>query len=507
MMSNTAKKALIAGAVCAVLAAVVAVLLLTAPKKAQESASENSASQAQSVVITEKSADSVLAISVKNERGSFTFSRKTRVYTDSEGKTANSYYWTSEELHGVGQNDSSVRSFVSGFSSLTARDVVEENTDELEKYGLKEPRATISVKFDDGAEKTLYFGITNPANLSTVYFTDGNKVMLASESVVSGAFGEVKDYANLLITKALGDGERVEYITITRKDLSEPVEIRYMTELEAARDNEKYVVTTLNTHRFTSPYNAEINVQKGGALCGGVCGLTMKSCAYLEASEENLAKCGLTDPFCTVKFSYGGEERTLILGDKAKRIISQSTTDTPELYEVTGYYAVMAGVPGIFVISAEAAPWYSFNPADYVSARPLSPYIYGCESVEVKASGRTYKFVINGAEKTVSIDGKAVDGELFKKLFEQLIGSVGEEVYTGESSAEPDVTVKFTYTEDYAKLYGARENTLGYANAGERKSVVSLDGKPIFKVSAVYTERLSENIEKLLRGEDFSIVW
>lgn len=506
-MGNTAKKALIAGAACAVLAAVVVILLLTAPKKAQESASESSASQPQSVVITEKSADNVLSISVKNEYGSFTFTRKTRASEDSDGTVAASYYWTSGELLGVGQSDSAVRSFISGFSSLTAKSVVEEDVDELEKYGLKEPRATVTVKFDDGTEKTLCFGITNPANLSTVYFTDGNKVMLAFESGVSGAFGEIKDYANLLITKALGDDERVDYITITRKDLDEPVEIRYMTELEAARDDESYVVTTLNTHRFTSPYNAEINVSKGGTLCGGVCGLTMKECAFLEANEENLTKCGLSDPFCTVKFSYGGEERTLLLGDRARQVVSQSTSDTPELYEVTGYYAVLAGVPGIFILSVDAAPWYSFNPADYVSARPLSPYIYGCESVEITASGETYRFVINGDEKTVSIDGKEVDGELFKKLFEQLIGSVGEEVYTGEIAGEPEITVKFTYTDDYAKLYGARENTLGYTSGGERKDIVSLDGKPIFRVRAVYAERLVENIEKLLGGEDFSIVW
>ena len=506
-MGNTAKKAIIAGAVCAVLAIAVIILLLTAPKKASESASESGLSQPQSVAVTEKSADSVLSISVKNEFGSFTFSRKTRATSDSEGAVAASYYWTSEELLGVGQSDSAVRSFVSGFSSLTAKSVVEENTDALEKYGLKEPRATVSITFDDNTEKTLIFGITNPANTATVYFSDGNKVMLANESSVSGAFGEIKGFANLLITKALGADEQVDYITITRKDLSEPVEIRYMSELETARSDEKYTVTTLNTHRFTSPYTAEINVSKGGRLCGGVCGLTMKECAYLEANEENLAKCGLTDPFCTVKFSYGGEERTLLLGDKAKQIVSQSTSDTPELYEVTGYYAVLAGVPGIFVVSADAAPWYSFNPADFVSARPLSPYIYGCESVEVTAFGKTYNFVINGEEKTVSLDGKAVDGEKFKKLFEQLIGSVGEEVYTGESAEEPNLTVKFTYTDDYAKLYGARENTLGYANAGERKDIVLLDGKPIFKVRAVYAERLSENIEKLLNGEDINIVW
>lgn len=505
-MSKTAKNALIAGAACLVLAIAAVILLLTAPKKERESISESSVSQAREVQITNKSADQVLSITVTNEHGSFTFSRKTRGEASDDGTVLASYYWTSDELLGVGQSDSAVRSFIGGFASLTAKSVVEENAGDLDKYGLQQPRAAVSLSFDDGSKTELFFGIENPANTSTVYFREGGRVMLAYANDVSGAFKDIKDYANLLITKSLGDGENVDYITITRKDLEEPVEIRYMSELAAARDDEKYVVSTLNTHRFTSPYNAEINVSKGGALCGGVCGLTMKECAYLEASAENLARCGLDDPFCTVKFSYGGEERTLLLGDKAKQVVSESASDAPQLYEVTGYYAALVGVPGIFVISTQSAPWYDFNPADYVSARPVSAYIYGCESVEISASGKTYTFEINAESKAVSLGEKSVDGENFRKFFEQLVGSIGEEVYTGEACGAPAVTVKFTYTDDYAKLYGAAENTLGFF-PGERKDTVTLDGKPIFKVRSIYAERLLENVQKLLNGEDVNIVW
>lgn len=505
-MSKTAKNALIAGGACVLLAIAAVILLLTAPKNERESSSEASVSQSQEVQITSKSADNVQSISVKNEHGSFTFTRKTRGSASEDGTVSASYYWTSDELLGVGQSDSAVRSFISGFAALSAKSVVEENAEDLEKYGLQSPRTAVSVTFDDGTKTELFFGIENPANTSTVYFREGNRVMLAYTNGVSGAFKDIKDFANLLITKALGDDEQVDFITIERKDLSEAVEIRYMTELAAARDDENYVVSTLNTHRFTSPYNAEINVSKGGTLVGGVCGLTMKECAYLEASAENLAKCGLDEPFCTVKFSYGGEERTLLLGDKAKQVVSESTADTPQLYEVTGYYAALAGVPGIFVISTQSAPWYDFNPADYVSARPLSPYIYGCESVEISASGEVYAFSINAESKTFSLGEKSVDGENFRKFFEQLVGSIGEEVYTGEIVGEPAVSVKFTYTDDYAKLYGAKENTLQFYG-GERKNIVALDGKPIFKVRSVYTERLLENVQKLINGEDVNIVW
>lgn len=502
-MSKTAKNALIAGAACLVLAIIAVILLLTAPQKEQETSEP--VSQEESIQITNKSADNVLAITVKNESGEFTFSRKTRSSAKEDGTVTESYYWKSEELLGVGQSDNAVRSFIGGFANLSAKSAVEETTD-LEKYGLEKPLATVTISFDDGTKNELYFGTENPSNTSTVYFREGNRVMLAYKNSVSGAYKQAKDFANLLITKALGDEENVDYLTIERKDLSEPIEIRYMQELEAARDDKSYVVSTLNTHRFTAPYDAEINVTKAGRLVGGVCGLTMKECAFLDANEQNLAACGLTDPFCTVKFSYGGEERTLILGDKAKQAVSTGTADSPQLYDVTGYYAALVGVPGIFIISTDAAPWYDFNPADYISARPISPYIFGCESVEITVSGKAYRFDIDAENEVVSYGENEVDGELFKKLFEQLVGSVGEEVYTGEAVGEPIVTVKFEYTESYSRLYGASENTLSYYG-GERKDIVALDGKPIFKVRSVYTERLSENVQKMLNGEDINIVW
>lgn len=502
-MSKTAKNALIAGAACLVLAIIAVILLLTAPKKEQETSTP--VSREESIQITNKSADNVLAITVKNESGEFTFSRETRSSAKEDGTVTESYYWKSKELLGVGQSDSAVRSFIGGFANLSAKSAVEE-TAELEKYGLEKPLAAVEISFDDGTKTELYFGTENPSNTSTVYFREGNRVMLAYKNSVSGAYKQAKDFANLLITKPLGDEENVDYLTIERKDLSEPIEIRYMKELEAARDDENYVVSTLNTHRFTAPYDAEINVTKAGRLVGGVCGLTMKECAFLEANEQNLADCGLTDPFCTVKFSYGGEERTLLLGDKAKQAVSSGTADSPQLYDVTGYYAALVGVPGIFVISTDAAPWYDFNPADYISARPISPYIFGCKSVEITVSGKAYRFDIDAENEMISYGEAEVDGELFRKLFEQLVGSVGEEVYTGEAAGEPIVTVKFEYTENYARLYGASENTLSYYG-GERKDIVALDGKPIFKVRSVYAERLSENVQKVLNGKDINIVW
>ncbi len=505
-MSRTAKNAVIAGAVAFVLLIAVAILLLTSPKAA-ETPSEENISQSTEIEVTGKSADSVMKISVKNEQGSFTFDRKTRAYNDSDGNVQTAYYWTSEQLLGVGQSDSAVRSFIEGFSALTAKCLVEENADDLEKYGLKEPKAVVKVTFDDDTEIELFFGIENPSNTSTVYFREGSRVMLAYSSDVSGAFRDVKDYANLLITKALESSENVDYVIVERKDLENPVEIRYMSEIASARNDENYVIPTLNTHRFVKPYEAEIDVTKGSSLCNGVCGLTMKYCAYLVQNEENLAKCGLSDPFCTVTFSYGGEKRVLFLGDKVKEIVGERTENSPQVYEVTGYYAALQGVPGIFVITTQSAPWYSFNPADYISTRPLSPYIYGCESVEVTISDEVYKFDIDSDNQKFFCGEKELDGDNFKKLFEQFSGSVGEEVYTGEIVGANTVSVKFTYNDDYAKLYGTKQNTLSYYADGDRKNIVALDGNTIFKVRSVYTERLIENVRKLLNGEEVNIAW
>lgn len=512
-LSKTAKTVIIAVAVPFVLIAVVVILLIALPKKNSDGGSDVSLSMSlveeQVVPINTKNADDVNYLSVSNENGIYAFTRNKRVIQQSteSGETANKeeFYWTSEELYEVPQDDSTVRAFISGLAQLSGVSVVEENAEDLSKYGLDAPEATVEADLDDGTKLIMLFGVKNPANEQTVYFrfSDSNKVYLVNYYSVSNVFADVRKFAKLTLTEPYNSDKKNElnYLYITRSDMEELVEIKYMSIDKAKKIDENFELATRNTHRFISPITTEVNSAgrslgvSGKSLCYGVYGLTMNACESLDKTYETLKKYGLDDPFARVEFKYGGKEY----------FISFSAEDT----ERKVYYAEMDGVSGIYSISREDASWCTFTMENLLPVRPVSPYIYSVDNIEITIGEVTYKYEIDSHNKTFTCNGIPINADNFREFYLQLIGEIGEEAYTTQISEGqlPEVSVKFTYKDDYAEIYDGTVDTLEFFPSDGRKCKVNLNGKTLYKVRDDYVTRLIENISALNNGEEVNIEW
>lgn len=519
-MTKSVKAVVIASAALLVLGGVLLILLFTKPKTdpVSESPAQSGTTSQSSVnaYVIDKKADLVTSIKVENsDGGAFTFTRQKRVVSETnesgEVTSKDEYYWTSGDLKGIPQNDSLVKNFISNLSSLPEKSTVEENAEDLEKYGLADPTATAELKFEDGTSNVMRFGIQNPADSSSVYFImdDSKTVKLVNYYAVSRTFSDVKQFAQLTMTESYdteGTNE-LSSLKIKRSDLEYPVEIRYMFDLaELAKDDDS-VVSTFNTHRFVEPTTAEIDVTKSKDVCYGVYDLTMSACEYLEQTDENMQKCGLDEPQTEVTFKYGGKEYELLIGNEIREEISSAATSTAPITTVTGYYAVMKGVPGIYSLAKESAAWCTFNVADLISRRPLSPYIYSADSVEVTVPKGKFKFDIDSENKEFYCDGKQLLSEEFRSFYQLLIGSVGEEMYAGEVSGEPYASVTFNYKSNYYDVYGTKSDTISYYESDDRKCIVVLNGDVIFKVRKVYADRLIENVDALMSGGTVNLDW
>ncbi len=452
-----------AGGALAVLTGVLAAVLITAPKKPQEEVSLPADflddDEEEIYVLSNRSADSVLKIDIQNENGGYTLTR-----TGDES----AYSWDLPELLEVTPDSDAISRFVSRISTLSAVNVVDESPTDLAKYGLDDPAATLSVTFED-AVLEISFGIRNPSKEMNVYCLEGGKVLQMEYS--EEYFSDARIFAGLVLTdeyNAETTGEPLS-ISITRADFSEPVEIRYMSRLENATDD--MVISTENKFECISPVKAEIASDN---LCYGLCGLRMSSCAFLEKSAENMELCGLDNPHTTVKFSFNGKDRCLIIGNAAEG----------------GYYAALEDAAGIFVLSEERAPWRTFRLSDVVSKRPLTPYIYACQSVLITTPEEQYEFKINADAKTFSLDGKAVDENGFKKLFERLAGSYGEELYTTQTNGDVALTVRFNYAGKYQSVYGRTYDEVTFHSFDGRKYIVDINGKTSFKTNSAYVAEI-----------------
>ena len=536
-LSKTTRTVIIAAGVLLVLGAVLLVLMLTSPagddnssgastgestgtSEAADSSSvsdsSGTSSDSEKVVITDKEQENVLKMEVRNETGSFSFERNQREVsaTDDDGNvsTSTEYYWTSPELDGVDHNDSTIGSFVRCMAGLSASSMVEENAQDLEKYGLADPAAEVKVTFDDGTSADICFGIRNPAASNYVYCltNGGSDVMQVSYYSAGSAFYDIRDFVNLVLTEAYdaNNAKELDYLVIDRKDLDEEVRIEYMADVAAESEKEDSVITTFNTHRITSPITAELDTTKGQTFCYGLYSLTASSCEYIDPTEQEIADAGLGDPFCKVSFKYGGKARVLLLGNEI-RTESSDDESSESLSSVTGYYAMFEGGNIIYSISTDNAPWYTFQVQDIMSRRPISPYIYTIDTLTVTTPDGEYVFKVSGdADDHVFTCGDTVlNDSSFKSFYQHLITSMGEELYFSDEKPEPYITLNFKYREEYYDTYGRSEDTIEFYKSDDRKNIVSVNGDILYKVRQIYTQRLLENLDALFNGGEIKLDW
>jgi len=518
-LSKQTRTVLAAVGALAVLGIIAAVLLLTKPSEDTPSdvSSTVDVSSTETIALTNKQGTDVTLLEVSNETGSFSFRQQSRVVssTDAEGNvtSANEIYWTSEEMLGLVPNDSMIKALMNSLSGLSSKELVEEAAEDLSKYGLESPLATARLTFTDGTQETLHFGIQNPASTGFVYCRVGEStdVHMVSNYSVSNAYNAVTDFVSLTFTEAYNTQEpkELDYFRIERKDLQEPIEIAFMYDVQAEAENEDSVITTFNSHRLTSPFVAEVDATKGQTICYGLYGLTASECVTAKATEAQLAEFGLDDPFCKLTFKYGGNRYVLHFGNEIITTTETETADSPTLTNVTGYYAKIDGSDAVYAFSASAVPWYTVTLTDIVSRRPVSPYIYTCDSVVITTPDREYAFTVTGdaQNNSFTLDGTTVNGDKFRQLYQHLITAVGDEVFLDEGEYTPYISVTFNYRKDYHDLYGTESDTIEYFKSDDRKNIVCVNGKVLFKVRQVYTERLLENIDALINGGELRLDW
>lgn len=535
-LSKTTRTVIVAAGVLLVLGAVLLVLLLTNPAEEESASSGDSgastsssaaedaindligteeASQDDRLVINNKEQENVLKLEISNETGSFSFDRNSRQVssTDDEGNvsTSTEYYWVSPELSGVTHNDSTIGAMVRSLAGLSAKDIVEENAADLDKYGLENPVASVKITFDDGTVNDMCFGIRNPAASNYVYFCKkgSRDVMQVSYYSTGSVFYDIKDFVSLVMTESYNanNPQELDYLIIERKDLSEPVEIEYMYDIAEQAEDEDSVITTFNSHRITSPITAELDTTSGQTICYGLYALSAASCEYIDPTEEDIAAAGLDDPYCRISFKYGNKARVLLLGNEIRS--ADDSEESGGLSTVTGYYAMFEGGNLIYAISTSNAPWYTFKVQDIMSRRPISPYIYTVDTLTVTTPDGEYVFRVEGdADNHAFYCGdQTLDDSKFKGFYQHLITSMGEELFFEEADYEPYIKVHFTYRSEYESTYGRSEDIIEFYKSDDRKNIVRVNGDVLYKVRQVYTERLLSNLDALLNGGEIELNW
>ncbi len=491
----------------AVLGAVTAVLLLTAPPKDSGTADGTESSvtgndlEDSSLRLSDRTRNDIASVSVTNSEDSYTL-------TPTADKDDNGYFlWTIADLASAPLDSSALGSAAEAAGYFEAKEFVEDVTDSsmLAKYGLDAPRATVDAKFTDGSGFSFRLGDDVPSSSGSLYMTaDGKNVYTCSKSYYSTFFGNRYSFVQL---NAIPDyeqaSEQILNMTIERTDFEKPLSIEV---IEPGDDDAIQVYT----YRLTSPYYAYMDLTNAPTFLYSLFGLKAAKCEAVGLTDELRAAAGIDKPVCTVDIKTNMRDYSLVIG--APIYTKQTAEDGTETSKITGFYGVSGDYPDIlYSFTASDLEVLTIKPETLISRLFLMPYIYSLSSVRyTEPSGRditlgieTIKATEEGAEDVhnYTLNGEPTAEEPLKNLYQFMISAAGEELYFDEDRGEQLAEITYTYNDPTAGMDG-KDIVTFYSSNTDRKVIIALNGSNLFKTRQMYATQLIANVDNYLNGRE-----
>lgn len=482
-MKSKIKFIIIAAVALLLLGGVTAALLLTAPAEEAEPEQET---VVESSLIYDKDPADIDILEITNEFGSYKINRV------ASGEFS---YWTIVDYILAPISTDFINTALNQAGTLTARKTVMENAEDMSIYGLAEPSAQYTVTFDDSAKSSYTVKIGNKVPGSSIYsymsIGDEKTVYTVKDSDVTFSKENSRNCVDKIVfvqKTAEDENDTTDYslvnkLTISRKDLDYDIVIGYDTRL----DDQNIIVSNSSSYRMSEPVVLDINPDKGGDVMGGMFGLTASDFAAIRPEEADLAQYGLDDPQLVVTADTNSGEFTLKIGNKA---------------ENGGYYGMACDIDMVYIFDESTLPWLKAMPLDLTTTMITSHYIYGIDSISIKTADNDVKFDILGSSAEdfgVEMDGKTLDADSFKTLYQFILRAPSEQLYFDEVSGTPDAVVEIKAEDG--------NDTIEFYNIGDRRTVIVLNGRPSFSCTTAYVERLSQNVQKYLNGEELITSW
>lgn len=473
-----------------VLAGVVLVLTLTAPKDENADPEETTVTtEDPALILQPEDMGAIKSIYVENSQGSYTVNVDQKdgekVYSLKELGDVDSDYLSSSVFSTLEKN----------LTDMTARSVVEENPSDLAQYGLDKPQAKAVITYENGSF-ACYVGNTVTTGAANYFMIEGKNTVYSYYTYSLEPIMEYKpmNFVNTSLIPSFaqsGNDSEIQKITVRRSDWDEPLVLEKLPDLP-----EDSTSIQVYSYSFKSPYEVYLDMNTGTDFLNAMSGLSAEEAVLMNPTEEDYEKYGLSEPFCQVDQLIGETIYRLYIGNAVTEEVTDEETGVVTK-NIVAYYGYSNKAPyAIFRISASSLIWASMDVGDYMSKQFLMPYIYDLDTFSYKDKDSEFTVKVEGdsEENSFSIDGKEADGENFRKFYQFVISCRGEELYTEDEKGELAATYTFTYKDE------REPNTVSLYTSEDRTIIIEIDGKNVFKTKWNYHTRLMENAAAFLSG-------
>ncbi|MDD4583801.1 MAG: DUF4340 domain-containing protein [Eubacteriales bacterium] len=384
-------------------------------------------------------------------------------------------------------------------SRIAVRDVIKENAESLELYGLEKPRARVNILYKDYTAVTLLIGNVESMSDGVYMMVEGeNTVYITPQANTIRFTMPVENYIQYQITPTKYTDSSlavIRDITFSGTCLPEPIIIEYVDEKneQHMRDAASFGVAT---HLIRSPGLHELDQSKGVSVFQSLLGIVSEEIIAYNCSEEILASYGFDRPYMIVDFSIvNGPEGTNLEAYCLKVVKSESGEFLMTCNENGVIYRILDVAFTSVVYEELVMRWF------------LTPFITDLETMTVITATDKMNFTFTGYKNkdlAVFLKGTPLDTELFRSYYRLVISACNDGSLRIKESPQGDplFTVEFNY-KDHKKA----NDVMKIYKGDFRRVYVEVNGNAEFAMKETYLNRVLEAGTNLQAGEPIEENW
>lgn len=423
------------------------------------------------------------------------------VIMNSEPTEDSAATYTLDGYEDIPLNTSLVGTLANNANHMVTNSIVDENCDNLAKFGLDKPKAEVEVKFQTGNVVKFMVGDEAPANSATYVMLDGeNVVYTVATSYVANYGKTLNDFIETVILEEPPEDSypKINSLKIERQDIDYDILLEY----DKSSDDSEYSGGTSATMVMVEPTDAYLTVERSEDITNGMFGLQADGIYSVHCKESDIASAGLKEPFCRVTMDCDDGNNYVLL-------LSEPFTDNGKKY----CYAMFENGNIIYTVDVENAKWCTVLPIDITSRIMIGSYVWNITNLTVKTTDLSEEFVIEAKDKNaentkadnfnVTRNGESFDSERYRQFYSFLISASAEEFALDAEIPDAEPLVSLEYTDSYMK----KTVKIDFYENTTMTALIAVDGKSKYICSKAYVDTLVDNIKKIETGEDYVTTW
>jgi hypothetical protein len=364
----------------------------------------------------------------------------------------------------------------------------------LNAFGLDKPRAEVTVS-DGKTTRNFFLGADAPDNTSVYVYAGQNKgtVYLIAKNDANFFLCIPFSYISKQITPAIAQSEEFNFskITLTGGGRSRPIVI--VEDKAAARGFTGG--SKANPYFITSPVNMPLDRDLGQRILRSIFGL---QAAEVEGIEEEPAQGRRVQAPTVAGFASVNVENVPGIGSFTLNASEPDASDNVLL--------TMSNSPVVYKIAARNIPWLRADYYVFMDKYILMPWLGDIKEVDVSTAENTVHFLVHTSKDvqdlSVAADGKKIDDSQFRKFYQTLLLASYTQDYAGGLPQDAKKILEIRYNYNTSRVPDTVSFYTSSTTDSVRRVLASLNGGKPFIALRGYTDRVSGDMQKLLKGED-----